>query len=120
MLMTPQRPVEQGSPLQQSAAVVQSCPYIEQIGATPESIGLPLAPLLVPLVEVEPLGAAVPVEEIVPLDELLPLEAPLEPTGLPHGPQIPCVLPDGWMHEVPGQQSADVVQAPQLATHCAS
>jgi hypothetical protein len=36
---------------------------------------------------------------------------------LPHGPQIPRELPADRVHDVPGQQSADVVQAPQLPMH---
>lgn len=35
----------------------------------------------------------------------------------PQGPQTPCALPGGAEHEVPGQQSADVVQAPQAPMH---
>ena len=38
----------------------------------------------------------------------------------PQGPQVPRLLPAGRLHEVPGQQSADVVQAPQLPTHIES
>jgi hypothetical protein len=55
---------------------------------------------------------------LAPLDPaLVPLLAPLVPVPLPQGPQRPCELPDGKMQDEPGQQSADVVHAPQLATH---
>jgi hypothetical protein len=88
---------------------------MEQTGGVPESTGLPLdpryAPLLVPLAT-PLLPALVPV-----LALLVPLLAPLAPVPLPQGPHRPCELPDGKMQDEPGQQSADVVHAPQLATH---
>ena len=33
------------------------------------------------------------------------------------GPQVPIVLPTGTTHDSPTQQSALVVQGPQLGTH---
>jgi hypothetical protein len=41
---------------------------------------------------------------------------PPSPLLPPHGPHMPFVLPGATMHEVPGQQSALLVQAPQLGT----
>jgi hypothetical protein len=74
---------------------------MEQTGGVPESTGMPLAPVLSP---VDPV--------------LAPLLAPLVPVPPPQGPHRPCELPEGKMQDEPGQQSADVVHAPQLATHC--
>jgi hypothetical protein len=66
-----------------------------------------------------------PLEEplLDPLDPLelpleLPLDEPLDPLDPPHGPQIPCVLPGGRTHDVPGQQSALLVQPPHAGMHC--
>jgi hypothetical protein len=64
---------------------------------------------------VEPLEE--PLEEPL-LDPLeLPLELPLDELDVPHGPQIPCVLPGGRTHDVPGQQSALLVQPPHAGMH---
>ena len=35
----------------------------------------------------------------------------------PQGPQMPCVLPWGTSQDVPGQQSALLVHAPQAEMH---
>ena len=55
-------------------------------------------------------GGGLPEE--LPLPELLPDDEPL-----PHGPQVPCVLPVATMQLVPVQQSALVVHAPAHAMH---
>jgi hypothetical protein len=55
-----------------------------------------------------------PLELLVVPPELL--EEPPELLPPPHGPQTPCELPGAMMHDVPGQQSALLVQPPQAAT----
>src|ERR1700722_18726704 len=45
-----------------------------------------------------------------------PLEPPSGWLPLPQGPHVPCVLPSDISHEVPGQQSALLVQPPQAET----
>jgi hypothetical protein len=79
---------------------------MEQTGGVPESAGLPLD---------EPLFATLLVPLVAPLlPALEPVLAPLDPVPTPQGPHSPCELPDGKMQDEPGQQSADVVHAPQL------
>jgi hypothetical protein len=68
-------------------------------------------PLLVPPVVVPPV--VVPPVVVPPL--LVPVVVPP-----PHGPQIPWVLPGWTSHEVPGQQSALLVHAPQAAMQAAA
>src|SRR5262249_16025324 len=80
-----------GSALQQSAVVVQICPYSEH----PAFMVGGSAPLLLPL---------------LPLPLLL---LPLPLLLLPHGPQVPFVVPAAMLHDVPGQQSALLAPAPQ-------
>jgi hypothetical protein len=98
--MTPQRPAEHGRPLQQSLSTVQICPKSAQTvpasaggggGGVPASAGggVPAS-----------FGGGVPA------------------SGPPQGPHTPLVDPGGSAHDVPGQQSAFVVQAPQAAMHC--
>jgi hypothetical protein len=79
-----------------------------------------VVPLLgVPLVATPLLGVPLLVVPllVVPL-EPLPLAVPLL-GGEPQGPHTPLVEPRGTEHDVPGQQSADVVQAPHALTHVA-
>ena len=92
-----QRPVVQGMPLQQSALVVQTCPYAAQ--PPPEEL---------PLLEDEPLLDPLPLPEEPPPDD--------EPL-VPQGPHVPLVLPGARLHVVPGQQSLVVVHAPPHDTH---
>ena len=60
---------------------------------------------------------AVPPLLAAPLAVPVPLLDPPVVDPPPHGPQIPCVLPAGMEHDVPGQQSAVVLQAPHDGTH---
>ncbi len=46
-----------------------------------------------------------------------PDDEPLDEELLPHGPQVPLVLPLAMLHVVPGQQSAFVVHPPPHVTH---
>jgi hypothetical protein len=49
---------------------------------------------------------------------LLPLPLLLLPLLLlPQGPQVPFVVPGAMLHDVPGQQSALLVHAPQAPMH---
>ena len=106
-----QRPPVQGTPLQQSALVVQSCPYAAQL--PPDE--LPLVDELPPLDD-EPLLDPLP-EELLP-EELLPEELPPDDELLvPQGPHVPFVLPGATLHVVPAQQSLVVVHAPPHVTH---
>jgi hypothetical protein len=123
-----QRPAVHGTALQQSALVVQSCPYRAHV--PPE-----LLPEDPPLEDPAPLDDP---PEDPPLDELLPEDPPLEdpaplddppegpplddPPGPPsdpglQGPQMPAIAPWAMMHDSPAQQSALTVQAPQAGTH---
>jgi hypothetical protein len=59
--------------------------------------------------------------ELLPV---VPLELPLPASGgggglPPHGPQIPAALPACVTQDVPGQQSALLVQPPHAGTHTA-
>jgi hypothetical protein len=135
-----QRPAVHGIPSQQSAIVVQSCPYRAHM--PPE-----LLPEEPPLDEPPPLDDPAPLDEPPPLedppvepplDELLPEEPPLDeppsledppedpplddPPGPPsapglQGPQMPAISPWPMTHDSPAQQSALTVQAPQAETH---
>jgi hypothetical protein len=90
----------QGMLLQQFAAVVHSWPYKEHAGALesmppPPSLGTPVSPLEPP--------------------SLPPV--PPSPPAPPHGPQTPLVLAGAMTQLEPGQQSALVLQSPQVGTH---
>jgi hypothetical protein len=52
---------------------------------------------------------------VLPLE--LPLDEPLLELLPPQGPQTPRALPGGRTHEVPGQQSALLVQPPHAGMH---
>jgi hypothetical protein len=92
----------QGTPLQQLALVMQTCPYAAQ--PPPEEL---------PLLEDEPLLDPLPLPEELPPDELPPDDELL----VPQGPHAPFVLPGATLHVVPGQQSLVVVHAPPHETH---
>ena len=106
----------QGTPLQQSALVVHTCPYAAQ--PPPDEL---------PLLEDEPLLEPLPLPEELPPDELPPDELPpdelpdeLPPDDellVPQGPHVPFVLPGAALHVLPGQQSLVVVHAPPHETH---
>jgi hypothetical protein len=100
----------QGTPLQQSALVVHTCPYAAQ--PPPDEL---------PLLEDEPLLEPLPLPEEVPPDEVPPDAPPELPPDdelpVPHGPHVPFVLPGAMLHVVPGQQSLVVVHAPPHETH---
>jgi hypothetical protein len=88
-----QRPDVQGKPLQQSVPTVQIWPYWAH--APPP-----------------PLPASVGVPPPLPASGTAPPSGPP-----PQGPHTPAVLPGIAEHVEPGQQSAVVVQGPQLDTH---
>jgi hypothetical protein len=46
-----------------------------------------------------------------------PVVVPPSPLPPPQGPHVPCVLPAGMSHAVPGQQSALLEHAPHAGTH---
>jgi hypothetical protein len=77
--------------LQQSAAVVQSCPYIAHVGGGPASV-------------VPSVAASV----VIPA------------SGMGGAVQVPRVLPGANMHTPPGQQSALVVHGPTTGTQTMS
>jgi hypothetical protein len=91
-----------GTPLQQSAVVVHSCPYCAHGGG-------PLLEDALVLLDVPPEVLLDVPPELV--DVLLLLEPGLQ------GPQVPTAVVSGWMQVVPTQQSASTVHAPQLGTH---
>ena len=90
--------------MQQSALVVQTCPYVAQ--PPPEELPPPLEELPAP--EELPLLDPLPLPEELPPDDELPV---------PQGPHVPFVLPGAALHVVPGQQSLLVVHAPPHETH---
>jgi len=91
----------QGTPLQQEALLVHTCPYAAQV--PPEEL---------PLLEDEPLLDPLPLP--LPLPEELPLD---EELLVPQGPHVPCVLPGAVLHVAPGQQSLVDVHIPPHETH---
>ncbi len=88
-----QIPLVQGTPLQQSAATVQICPYWAHAPGLPAALEPPvlvLPPLPVPPVPPPPVVA-----------------------------QLPTVDPGGRLQRPPGQQSPLMVQLPPVGTHAA-